>query len=86
MHKSINSQIKLSYCDYIDPFDCHSDPCHLAWIIRDHGELLRTEEILRKKDNYFKLNLECSNGTLFTDLNPNGFNHCPKIKNDILRK
>lgn len=25
---------------YVDPFDCDSDPCHLAWLLRDNRNLL----------------------------------------------
>lgn len=25
---------------YADPFDCYSDPCHLAWLLRDNRHLL----------------------------------------------
>ena len=25
--------------DCLDPFDCESDPCHLAWLIRDNSQL-----------------------------------------------
>lgn len=49
----------------LDPIDCTDDPCHLAWLIRDNPNLLR----------YVKYG-ECSNGTLFENLNPFGFENC----------
>ena len=52
----------------IDPFDCVSDFCHLAWLIRDNPDLLKAVTGGR-----------CINGTKFKQLDPNGFNHCPVI-------
>ena len=49
----------------IDPFDCESDPCHLAWLIRDNRDLFGRLDDAR-----------CSNGTLFNQLDPDGFNQC----------
>jgi len=52
---------------FTDPFDCQSDPCHLAWLIRDHSELLLS--LVR--------GATCSNGTRFEELDPSAFNGCP---------
>ena len=50
----------------LDPIDCESDLCHMAWLIRDNRNLLPA------------VNLgQCSNGTIFEDLDPNGYNDCP---------
>ena len=49
-----------------DPFDC-SD-CHLTWLIRDNRRLLP-----------FVAGGYCSNGTIFEDLNPSGYENCPVI-------
>ena len=51
---------------FSDRFDCESDPCHLAWIIRDKRKLLAQVA--------FGV---CSNGTAFEELDPNAFSHCP---------
>lgn len=48
-----------------NPFDCVSDHCHMAWIIRDNRDLLPA---LR----YGK----CANGTEFERLDPNGYSDC----------
>jgi len=50
---------------YIDPIDCVSDSCHLAWLIRDNPHLLTVVH-----DGH------CSNGTRFAQLRHSGFNHC----------
>ena len=50
-----------------DPFDCASDPCHMAWLIRDNRDLLTPVA-----------SAQCSNGTWFTDLNPSALKGCPK--------
>ena len=53
--------------EYItDPIDCTSDPCHMAWLIRDNPSLMR---------HVYYAN--CSNGTRFEDLDRNGYNNCP---------
>lgn len=49
----------------------HSDPCHLAWIIRDNRNLLPAVYLG-----------QCSNGTTFEDLDPNGYNDCPILETD----
>lgn len=51
-----------------DPFDCESDTCHLAWLIRDNRPLLLP-----------LWNAMCSNGTDFWLLDPNGYDHCDSI-------
>lgn len=55
-----------------DPFDCDSDPCHLAWIIRDERLFL----------THISETVSCSNGTLFLDLDPSGLVDCPS---DVVR-
>ena len=62
----IHLDIFLIYILNKDPFDCKTDPCHLAWLLRDNRELL---------DNID--GAACSNGTLFEDLNPDSFKQCP---------
>ena len=54
-----------------DPFNC-SDHCHLAWLIREKPNLLDVTTC----HGEFKLPI-CSNGTSFSELNPNGFADCP---------
>ena len=49
-----------------DPIDCVSDPCHLAWLIRDNRNLLKVVD-----------GATCSNGTGFEELDPDGFQNCP---------
>ncbi|KAI9554339.1 hypothetical protein GHT06_019611 [Daphnia sinensis] len=46
-----------------NPFVC--DDCHLSWLIRDKRHLLKRVH-----------NGRCSNGTLFENLNPQGYDHC----------
>ena len=53
---------------YIDPIDCESDPCLLAWLIRDNRNLLPAVYLG-----------QCSNGTVFEELDPNGYNDCPTL-------
>ena len=48
-----------------DPVDCGTDPCHMAWIERDHRNYL--ERMVEAK---------CSNGTLFNALNPAAYQNC----------
>ena len=49
---------------YLNPIDCSDESiCHLAWLKNYEVEV--------------KFSLKCSNGTLFKDLQPTGFNHCP---------
>jgi len=50
---------------YLDPIDCESDPCHMAWIIRDNRRLLSVVN-----------DGQCSNGTLFNQLDPNEYTDC----------
>ena len=57
----------LTFLLYIkDPIDCESDPCHLAWLLRDNRDLMGP--IYRAT---------CSNGTEFENLDPNAFANCP---------
>ena len=42
-----------------DLIDCESDPCHLAWIVRDNPIMMNTIP-----------GAQCSNGTSLRDLNP----------------
>ena len=50
---------------YTGPIDCETDPCHLAWLIRDNRQLLPA---------VFLAN--CANGTSLQDLNANEFSSC----------
>ena len=49
----------------LDPIDCESNHCHMAWLIRDNRNLLPAVYLG-----------QCSNGTAFEDLDPNGYNDC----------
>lgn len=49
-----------------DPFDCYSNPCHLAWLLRDNRNLLNS-----------LTNARCADGTAFEDLSSNLFDKCP---------
>ena len=51
-----------------DPFDCYSDPCHLACLLRDNRDLLSIDELAEKR--------RCSDGPAFTDLSPSLFEEC----------
>jgi hypothetical protein len=53
---------KLIWARPSDPFECD---CHLAWLIRDNHHLL---------DRVY--GGQCSNGTYFSSLNPQGFASC----------
>ena len=55
--------------EYIDSFDCYSDSCHLAWLLRDNRQLLDS----------FKQGGPpmCADGTLFADLDLDLFQNCP---------
>ena len=64
---SYTSQLNLLIF-FKDPFNC-SDSCHLAWLIRDQRNLLK-----RFSEEYPP---RCSNGTLFSDLDPKGYDNCP---------
>ena len=57
---------------FSDPFDCETDPCHLAWLIRDNRHLLAPI-----------YGATCSNGTQFTQLISNDFSHCPNTSQII---
>ena len=43
----------------IDPIDCKSDPCHLAWLVRDNRHLLASIS-----------GGKCSDGTELKNLDP----------------
>ena len=47
---------------YADKIDCVSDPCHLAWLIRDNRNLLKVVG-----------NGRCTDGKRFEDIDPNTF-------------
>ena len=53
-----------------------SDPCHLAWLIRDNRFLL-----FRYDSSHF--HGVCSNGTTFSDLNPRQYSNCPYPQQEI---
>ena len=53
----------MGFCT--DPFDCRSDPCHLAWLLRDNRNLLGSVE-----------NARCEDGTPVEDLSPVLFEEC----------
>ena len=53
----------LIICDP-DPIDCRD--CHLTWLIRDNRHLLTKV-----------YGGQCSNGTSFEELDPQGFADCP---------
>lgn len=48
-----------------DPFDCYSDPCHLAWLLVDNRHLL----------NYLESG-HCQDGTALEDVSSNLFKNC----------
>ena len=50
-----------------DPINCVNDLCHLSWLIQDNRRLLKALNSIAS----------CSNGTLFTQLDRNGFTNCP---------
>lgn len=52
-----------------DPIDCQSDPCHLAWIIRDRRDLLQVIEY----------GAFCSNGTLLSEVDPTALSECHPV-------
>ena len=56
-----------------DRVDCETDPCHLAWLIRDNPHFIKNVK------TYYSGNTTptCTNGTRFVDLNPNAYNDCP---------
>ena len=62
----------------IDPFDCHEDLCHLAWIIKHHRHLL-TFLFFESKTDFggFLVGPRCSNGTPFEELDVTEFDRCP---------
>lgn len=50
----------------LDPFDCESDPCHLAWLLRDERHLLKSVSQAR-----------CSrDGRLFVEIDRSLFGNC----------
>ena len=51
----------------LDPIDCDSDPCHLAWLLRDNRHLLQSV-----------YNGTCSSLVRFEDIDPKTkFELCP---------
>ena len=54
----------MSFMIFKGSFDCVTEPCHLAWLIRDNRHLLQTVH-----------NGRCLNGTRFEDLDTNTI--CP---------
>ncbi len=51
-----------------DPFDCYSDSCHLAWLLRDNRQLMQG----------FRYGMpQCADGTYFDQLSPTLFANCP---------
>ena len=63
LYKSVFQTVQI----YSDPFDCKTDPCHLAWLLRDNRNYL----------DYID-GAACFNGTTFDQLIPNGIKNCPK--------
>ena len=51
----------MVYAAVLDPIDCVTDICHLAWLIRDNRHLLYVVGDAT----------QCSNGTVFRDLRLN---------------
>lgn len=51
-----------------DPFDCYSDPCHLAWLLRDNRHLL----------NHL-LSGQCEDSTYLSNLPVEMFEGCEPI-------
>ena len=47
-------------------FDCSTDPCHMAWLIKYNPQLLGRI-----------YNGVCTDGTLFQNLNPANYASCP---------
>lgn len=62
---------------FTDPIAC--EDCRMAWLIRDHHQLL-------SHLTFFPL---CSNGSDFMDLNPDGYSKCQKeeiVTTEIITK
>ena len=55
------------YAITTDAIDCESDPCHLAWLLRDNRQFLNA-----------LLQASCSNGSAFDQLDPTGYDGCPE--------
>ena len=75
MHRKLyllSSNFNRFFCE--DLINCEEDLCHLAWLIRDNPNLL---VYLRATCDCMDLLPSCTNGTLLSKLNPNGFKHCP---------
>ena len=51
---------------FIDPFDCTSNLCSMAWALGQNRALLKPLDAVK-----------CSNGTLFTALSANAYSSCP---------
>ena len=69
------SIIKDSEMNYknlnLDPIDCESDPCHLAWLVRDNRQLLK---VIPNADCEWKAVL-----TPLERLDLNIFNNCATV-------
>ena len=55
---------------YADPIDCETDPCHLAWLLRDNRYLLSSFS-----------DAKCSNGTELKKVDRRMFGHCRTNEN-----
>ena len=77
MIKKFNiSKMKNCHCVVpTGPIDCETDPCHLAWLIRDNRQLLPA---------VFLAN--CANGTSFQDLNVDEYSIICPVKQHLLHK
>ena len=67
IHLNINSNNLLFLYNKTDSFDCNTDLCHLAWLLRDNCHLL----------DFNLKNARCDDGTYFTDMSRNLFAKCP---------
>jgi len=50
----------------LDPIDCESDPCHLAWLTRDNPQLMKALP-----------HAMCSNGIHLNEIDSAVFSNCP---------
>ena len=69
MFSTIQIQI-LQFC-VVDRIECNTDPCKLAWLVRDYRD-----QLLAPYPKIF-VNGLCTNGTFLSDLNPDSI--CPVI-------